>query len=147
MNLVKSIAWLAVVIVVALGGREALGQAAKGEPYKLGIVLPLTGTSADYGADFKAGAVLAEEEINAAGGIKGRPLQLVYGDSKALPKDGVAEFKRLVSIEKVPAVISPVTGVILPQFPLVKETSTVLMCVLSSPTPKAAAKSCAMGPM
>ena len=59
MNLVKSIAWLAVVIVVALGGREALGQAAKGEPYKIGIVLPLTGTSADYGADFKAGAVLA----------------------------------------------------------------------------------------
>jgi branched-chain amino acid transport system substrate-binding protein len=129
MNLVKSVALLAVVVLVGLGGREALGQAAKGEPYRIGIVLPLTGTSADYGADFKAGAVLAEEEINASGGIKGRPLQLVYGDSKALPKDGVAEFKRLVSIEKVPAVISTVTGVILPQFPLVKETSTVLMCV------------------
>ena len=130
MKVVKIVASLAfALLVVAIGGHEAAGQAARGEPYRIGIVLPLTGTAADYGADFKAGAVLAEEEINAAGGIKGRPIQLVYGDSKALPKDGVAEFKRLVSIEKVPVVISTVTGVILPQFPLVKETSTVLMCV------------------
>jgi branched-chain amino acid transport system substrate-binding protein len=129
MNVLKTVAFVTFALLVGLAGQEAGAQAAKGEPYRIGIVLPLTGTAADYGADFKAGAVLAEEEINAAGGIKGRPVQLVYGDSKALPKDGVAEFKRLVSIEKVPAVISTVTGVILPQFPLVKETPTVLMCV------------------
>src|SRR5581483_4074575 len=84
----------------------AAAQPAQGEPYKIGIILPMTGTTADYGADFNRGALLAEEEINAAGGIKGHPIKLVHGDSKNQPKDGVAEFKRLVEIEKVPAVIS-----------------------------------------
>jgi branched-chain amino acid transport system substrate-binding protein len=107
----------------------AAAQPAQGEPYKIGIILPMTGTTADYGADFNRGALLAEEEINAAGGIKGHPIKLVHGDSKNQPKDGVAEFKRLVEIEKVPAVISTMTGVILPQFPLSRETNTPMICV------------------
>jgi branched-chain amino acid transport system substrate-binding protein len=104
-------------------------QPAKGEPYRIGIILPMTGPTADYGADFNRGAVLAEEEINAAGGIKGRPLKLVLGDSKNQPKDGVAEFKRMVEIEKVPAVISTMTGVILPQFALSRESNTPMIAV------------------
>ncbi|HVY43343.1 MAG: ABC transporter substrate-binding protein [Bacteroidota bacterium] len=108
---------------------SAAAQPAQGEPYKIGIILPMTGTTADYGADFNRGALLAEEEINAAGGIKGHPIKLVHGDSKNQPKDGVAEFKRLVEIEKVPAVISTMTGVILPQFPLSRETNTPMICV------------------
>lgn len=107
----------------------AHAQAAKGEPYKIGIILPMTGTTADYGADFNRGALLAEEEINAAGGIGGRPIKLVHGDSKNSPKDGVAEFRRLVEVEKVPAVISTMTGVIVPQFPLSRETNTPMICV------------------
>ena len=107
----------------------AHAQPAKGEPYRIGIILPMTGTTADYGADFNRGAMLAEEEINAAGGIGGRPIKLVHGDSKNSPKDGVAEFRRLVEIEKVPAAISTMTGVIVPQFPLSRETNTPMICV------------------
>jgi branched-chain amino acid transport system substrate-binding protein len=107
----------------------AHAQSAPGEPYRIGIILPMTGTTADYGADFDRGAMLAEEEINAAGGVGGHPLRLVHGDSKNSPKDGVAEFKRLVEIEQVPAVISTMTGVIVPQFPLARETSTPMICV------------------
>jgi branched-chain amino acid transport system substrate-binding protein len=104
-------------------------EPAQGEPHRIGIILPMTGTTADYGADFDRGAQLAVEEINAAGGVKGRPLELVHGDSKNQPKDGVAEFKRLVDVEKVPVVISTMTGVILPQFPLSRETGTPMICV------------------
>ncbi|MFN2645820.1 MAG: ABC transporter substrate-binding protein [Burkholderiales bacterium] len=108
---------------------SAHAQRAKGEPYRIGIILPMTGPTADYGADFNRGAVLAEEEINAGGGIKGRPIKLVLGDSKNQPKDGVAEFRRMVEIEKVPAVISTMTGVILPQFALSRESGTPMICV------------------
>ena len=104
-------------------------QPARGEPYRIGIILPMTGPTADYGADFNRGAVLAEEEINASGGIKGRPIKLILGDSKNQPKDGVAEFKRMVDIEKVPALISTMTGVILPQFAISRETNTPMMAV------------------
>lgn len=107
----------------------ALAQPARGEPYRIGIILPMTGPTADYGADFNRGAVLAEEEINASGGIKGRPIKLVLGDSKNQPKDGVAEFKKLVEIDKVPAIISTMTGVILPQFALSREAKVPMIAV------------------
>jgi len=113
--------------VASVGPAQA--QQAQGEPYRIGIILPMTGPTADYGSDFRKGAMLAEEEINAAGGIKGRPIKLVVGDSKNQPKDGVAEFKRLVEVEKIPVVISTMTGVILPQFALSAETGTPMMCV------------------
>ncbi|MGF7161038.1 branched-chain amino acid transport system substrate-binding protein [Rhodoligotrophos appendicifer] len=99
------------------------------EPYKLGVILPLTGPTADYGADFRRGAALAEEQINAAGGIGGHPLELVYADSKNQAKDGVAEFRRLTAVDGIPAIISTMTGVVLPQFPLSRETDTPMMCV------------------
>jgi branched-chain amino acid transport system substrate-binding protein len=118
---------------LALAGMLALGQAcaqpAQREPYRIGIILPMTGSTADYGTDFNRGATLAEEEINAAGGIGGRPIELVHGDSKNSPKDGVAEFKRLVEVDNLPAIISTMTGVIVPQFPLSRETATPMMAV------------------
>ncbi len=123
-NILKAIFALAVAAAL-----PAQAQPAKGEPYRIGIILPMTGPTADYGADFNRGAALAEEEINASGGIKGRPIKLVLGDSKNQPKDGVAEFKRMVEIEKVPAVISTMTGVILPQFALSRESNTPMICV------------------
>jgi branched-chain amino acid transport system substrate-binding protein len=107
----------------------ARAQTVSGAPYKIGIILPMTGPTADYGADFNRGAVLAEEEINASGGINGRPLKLVLGDSKNQPKDGVAEFRKLVEIDKVLAIISTMTGVILPQFALSRESKVPMMAV------------------
>lgn len=119
----------ALALAGALMASAARAEPAKGEPYLIGIILPMTGSTADYGADFDRGAMLAEEEINAAGGIGGRPIKLVHGDSKNSPKDGVAEFKRLVEVEKVPAIISTMTGVIVPQFPLSRESGTPMICV------------------
>jgi branched-chain amino acid transport system substrate-binding protein len=122
-------ALLALAAACAVTMPGAAQAQARGEPYRIGIILPMTGPTADYGVDFNRGALLAEEEINAAGGIKGRPIKLVLGDSKNQPKDGVAEFKRMVDIEKVPAIISTMTGVILPQFALSRETNTPMIAV------------------
>src|SRR5882724_1353363 len=119
---------LALAGALAASG-AALAQPAQGEPYRIGIILPMTGSTADYGTDFNRGALLAEEEVNAAGGIGGRPIKLVHGDSKNSAKDGVAEFKRLVEVEKLPAIISTMTGVIVPQFPISRETATPMICV------------------
>ena len=95
----KTIAFLgALALAGVLAAGAARAQPAQGEPYRIGIILPMTGATADYGTDFNRGALLAEEEINAAGGIGGRPIKLVHGDSKNSPRDGVAEFRRLVSI-------------------------------------------------
>jgi len=75
---------------------------------KIGHVLPLSGPVAPQGTQIKAGAEVAAEEINAAGGIKsmgGAKLKLVFGDSKSTPDGGAAETERLSTLEKVSMIL------------------------------------------
>jgi branched-chain amino acid transport system substrate-binding protein len=116
--------------LVTLGTALATGLPASAqEAYKIGVILPLTGPTADYGSDFRAGAVLAEQAINDNGGIDGKKVQLVFGDSKNQAREGVAEFRRLSTVEGIPVIISTMTGVIQPQFSIARESGTPLVCV------------------
>ncbi len=75
---------------------------------KIGVVLPLSGKLAETGADLKRGIEFAIEQINAAGGIKslgGAKLVVVYGDSAGKPETGAAEAERLITEEKVVAIL------------------------------------------
>ncbi len=71
------------------------------KPIKLGAILPLTGPSAATGQDMKDGYELAREQINAAGGVKGAPVEVVYEDDKNDPATAVGSFEKLVNSEKV----------------------------------------------
>ena len=53
---------------------------------KIGFASPLTGEAATYGTDDKNAVILALEDINSAGGINGRALEVVFEDSKCDPK-------------------------------------------------------------
>ncbi|MDH7499330.1 MAG: ABC transporter substrate-binding protein, partial [candidate division NC10 bacterium] len=75
-----------------------------GEEIVIGEVLPLSGPAATQGTQIRAGAEIAAEEINAAGGIQslgGARIRLVFGDSKSTPDGGSAETERLITREKV----------------------------------------------
>jgi len=80
----------------------ATGAAAQGAPIKIGAILPLTGSGASYGVWMKGGAEMAAEEINAAGGIAGRKLEVIYEDHAADASKAVNAMRRLVEVEKVP---------------------------------------------
>src|ERR1043166_2825035 len=56
------------------------------EPVLIGVTGPLTGQYAQYGAQWKKGFDVALDEINAAGGINGRPLAYVFEDSQSDPR-------------------------------------------------------------
>ena len=76
--------------LAALGaGRRRLPRPPSGEPVTIGVSGPLTGQNAQYGAQWKKGFDLALDEINAKGGVKGRPLQYVFEDSQADPRQTV----------------------------------------------------------
>jgi branched-chain amino acid transport system substrate-binding protein len=91
---------LAIVIALgALGPAVALAQAS-GEPVTIGVSGPLTGRNAQYGAQWKKGFDLALEEVNAKG-VKGRPLQYVFEDSQADPRQSVAIAQKFVSDPKI----------------------------------------------
>jgi len=75
---------------------------------KIGVILPLSGSLAETGADLKRGVDFAVSQINNQGGIKslgGAKLVVVYGDSASKPETGAAEAERLITEEKVVALM------------------------------------------
>ena len=82
-----------------LGTAAALAQAS-GEPVTIGVSGPLTGQNAQYGAQWKKGFDLALEEVNKTG-VKGRPLQYMFEDSQADPRQTVAIAQKFVSDPKI----------------------------------------------
>lgn len=80
-------------------------DAAQKSPIKIGVVLALTGPRLAAGVEEKAGALWAAEVINAAGGVKGRPLKLIFEDDIGDPKKSTFLAKKLITVDKVSALI------------------------------------------
>src|SRR4030042_2910877 len=72
---------------------------------KIGIVAPLSAPGGvETGQALVDGAKIAAEEINAGGGLLGRKLELVIGDTSGQPEKGTAVMERLITLDKVVAV-------------------------------------------
>jgi len=84
----------------------SFGRAA--EPLKIGMVTTLTGASAETGRYETQGAKLAAEEVNKAGGVLGRPIELVIEDSQSTNPGVVLAFSKLAGDQDIPAFIGPV---------------------------------------
>lgn len=111
---------------------EARAQA-PAETFKIGIIAPMSGPNARYGAFANKGAALAAQEINAAGGVMGRKIELVSGDSQCVPAEGVAATQRMISLEKTPIIIGDVcSSVTLAMQPMVEESKVLLVNAASS---------------
>ncbi|MBB5695336.1 ABC transporter substrate-binding protein [Muricoccus pecuniae] len=87
---------------VALAAAPLLGSAALAQsgPIKVGALFPFSGGLALLGDESYRGVEIAIEERNAAGGVKGRPIQVVRGDAVD-PNQAVGEARRLTSVERV----------------------------------------------
>jgi branched-chain amino acid transport system substrate-binding protein len=78
------------------------------EPYIFGMVAPMTGDAAEYGTQLKRGVQLAVDEINAAGGIKGRKVELDICDDKCDPYEASLCAQKMVANKNIFAVIGHV---------------------------------------
>ena len=87
--------------LLAAASLPARAEPAKGEPVMMGVSGPLTGQNAQYGAQWKQGFDLALDEVNAAGGVKGRPLAYVFEDSQSDPRQSVAVAQKFVADKKI----------------------------------------------
>lgn len=88
-------------ILAALLSATALSGAYAADPIKIGVVTPLSGTYAGIGQQVKWGLELATKEVNAAGGIMGRHIELSYEDSEANPSVAVQKAEKLFEVGKV----------------------------------------------
>jgi branched-chain amino acid transport system substrate-binding protein len=89
---------LAGVLLLGVTAGAALAQP---QPVRVGVIEPQTGPVAFDGTSVIRGARLAADEINRAGGVLGRPLELVIADGACRPADSVAAAERLITAEKV----------------------------------------------
>lgn len=79
--------------------------AVSGDPVKLGVVLTLSGPAAPVGTTVMRGLEIALEEVNTAGGIAGRPVELVVRDDQGDPAGAAAAVTRVVERDGVAAII------------------------------------------
>ncbi len=100
MKLTKLLVSLLVIAGLAVG-LSSCGKSESG-PIKIGVLLPLTGPQANFGEMEKNSFELAKEEINAKGGIDGRPIEFVYEDDTGKPDVGRAGAEKLIVQDKVP---------------------------------------------
>lgn len=109
---ISRMAGIALVAVAVAAGPATQAQA---EGLKLGALMPMTGGLQAYGGASLNGVKLAVDEMNAAGGVNGGKVTLSVGDTQTSPQAGVDAAKRLVSVEKVQAVIGALSsGVTIP---------------------------------
>ena len=102
---------IALVIVITLvtvfGRGENGGEMADEGPIRIGYMAPMSGDLGNVGLNARAAVELAVEEVNAAGGIDGRSLEVVYEDDKCSGPTAVSIANKLVSTDKVVAVAGP----------------------------------------
>lgn len=88
----------------------AAGQPALADGARIGALLPLTGDLQAYGQTSLNGINLAVEQINAAGGVLGAPLEVVVGDTQTAAQPSIDAAQKLVSVEGVFGIVGAMSS-------------------------------------
>ena len=98
-----------IAVIVALGLCCGSPAAFGGESVKVGAFFALSGPAANIGTPTKLVAQMAVDKINKEGGIGGRPIELVIGDTESDPAKAAVIAKKFIFNDKVAAIIGPTT--------------------------------------
>ncbi|MCY4111184.1 MAG: ABC transporter substrate-binding protein, partial [Chloroflexi bacterium] len=118
-----------VVLILAACGEDA-DEAA---PYRIGVMESLTGAGETYGTVAHQAKLMALEEINAAGGVDGRRLELVVEDSKCNAQDAINAYNKLTDVDGVKIILgTSCSGAMLGVAPLAEADGVILFSGLAS---------------
>ncbi len=105
-------------------------------PLRIGAVVSQTGAAADYGARVRSGLDLALEEINAAGGFRGRRLVLVYRDDATNPDVGLQAAEELIRQEGVRIIVGAIASNVTLRIAPLCERERVLLVSPTATSPR-----------
>jgi branched-chain amino acid transport system substrate-binding protein len=104
---------------------------AQGKPFTIGFAMNLTGPLAPNGKAALLAAQIWEEEINARGGLLGRPVKLVYYDDQSNPSTIPGLYTKLLDVDKVDIIASSyATNMIAPAMPIVMQHERTFFSLL-----------------
>ena len=124
----KKMSLLAVAAVgaFALTGLTAPAQAQSSQPITIGFGMALTGPLAANGKQTLLGMKIWEEEVNAKGGLLGRPVKLVFYDDQSNPSTVPGIYTKLIDVDKVNLVVAGyATNMVAPALPVVMQKNKV----------------------
>lgn len=121
-----SLATLAVSVLAAPGCGK------KSDDITIGAFLSLSGSDSTFGTDTRDGIELAVEETNAAGGVKGKKVKVLYEDDKSTTQEASQKVRQLIDRDKVVAILGEVASSRSLAGGLIANTSHVPMVTPSS---------------
>ena len=120
--------WLLALAAVLIAVSPWTAPVHAAEPIKIGMSLALTGTLASGGKVMLITLKMWEEDINAKGGLLGRPVQLVYYDDQSNGSLVPGIYTKLLDVDKVDLVVSSyATNVAAPAMPIVMQRNKVFL--------------------
>ena len=124
-KLVVSLALLAVLVTMACSGAE--------DSFRIGVMESVTGAGETYGTVAVQAKQMAVDEINAAGGINGRMLELIVEDSKCNSADSITAYRKLTDVDDVKIILgTSCSGAMLGAAPLAEKDGVVLFSGLAT---------------
>jgi branched-chain amino acid transport system substrate-binding protein len=115
---------VAVMLAVALPVRAA-------DPVKIGFSMALTGGVAPAGKIVLAAFEIWRDDVNAKGGLLGRPVELVYYDDQSNPANVPGIYTKLISVDKVDLLLGPyATNMIAPAMPVIMQNNKMTIGIL-----------------
>jgi branched-chain amino acid transport system substrate-binding protein len=117
------------VAAMALAADRAAAQS--GAPIKIGFSMAMTGGLAANGRSALLAQKIWEEDVNAKGGLLGRPVKLIYYDDQSNPATVPGIYTKLLDIDKVDLLIGPyATAQIAPAMPIVIQRNKLFIALL-----------------
>lgn len=104
------VAALSTALLAGCGGEKKDSAAANANKYVIGASFELTGNVANYGKSTLSGLKLAVDQVNKAGGVNGKQLVVVESDNKSEPAESGNSVTKLITQDKVVAVVGPATS-------------------------------------
>jgi len=119
-----------VALTFALFVHAAPAQAA--DPMKVGLSLSLTGAVASNGKQILMALELWRDDVNAKGGLLGRPVELVYYDDQSSPSNVPALYTKLITVDKVDLLLGPyATNMVAPAMPVIMQNNKTTISFLA----------------
>ena len=103
------------------------------EPIKIGFIGPLTGDAMSYGRPLSNAVRMAVDVINQSGGVKGRPIEILYEDGKCTNTGALNVVRKLIHIDKVSIIIGGIcSGETLAILPFTESKGIIVLSPSSS---------------
>src|SRR4029077_17812858 len=111
----------------------APNSAKAADPIRIGMSMALTGGVAPIGKQVLAALQIWRDDVNAKGGLLGRPVELVYYDDQSNPNNVPQLFTKLIDVDKVDLFIGPyATNMVAPAIPVLMEHKKTTIGILAN---------------